>query len=86
MYLFITGPKYYFPLLPVTSRYTQVVKSTTELVTIWERNFQLGCYSLLMYGGIILYTSYSAAQASVAVGGAVAGVEVARLAWSNWTW
>lgn len=35
--------------------FEKVVKSTTELVTIWERNFQLGLYSMIMYGGIIIY-------------------------------
>ena len=35
--------------------FEKVVKSTTELVTIWERNFQLGVYSMLMYGCIIIY-------------------------------
>lgn len=35
--------------------FEKVVKSTTEVVTIWERNFQLGLYSMIMYGAIILY-------------------------------
>ena len=28
--------------------FEKVVKSTSEVVTIWERNFQLGVYSLIM--------------------------------------
>jgi UDP-sugar transporter A1/2/3 len=56
--------------------FEKVVKSTTELVTIWERNFQLGVYSLLMYGGIILYENYFTPPEE--------GVQQ-RLAWSNWT-
>lgn len=39
--------------------FEKVVKSTSEVVTIWERNFQLGFYSLIMYGGIILYEGSS---------------------------
>ncbi|KAJ1430086.1 nucleotide-sugar transporter-domain-containing protein [Ochromonadaceae sp. CCMP2298] len=61
--------------------FEKVVKSTTELVTIWERNFQLGFYSLLMYGGIIVYQSY---QAGVEIEGGVEG-EVVRAAWSGWS-
>ena len=38
--------------------FEKVVKSTTENITIWERNFQLGFYSLIMYGLIILYESF----------------------------
>ena len=49
--------------------FEKVVKSTTEVVTIWERNFQLGVYSLIMYGGIILYE----------------GNTSERVAWSNWS-
>lgn len=56
--------------------FEKVVKSTTEVVTIWERNFQLGLYSILMYVGIIIYESYSASS----------GEEVVvREAWSNWS-
>jgi UDP-sugar transporter A1/2/3 len=57
--------------------FEKVVKSTTELVTIWERNFQLGMYSLLMYGGIILYENY------FSVVDPSSGVQ--RAAWSNWS-
>jgi UDP-sugar transporter A1/2/3 len=49
--------------------FEKVVKSTTEVVTIWERNFQLGIYSLIMYGGFIVF------EAS----------DPNRSAWSNWT-
>ena len=53
--------------------FEKVVKSTTEVVTIWERNFQLGFYSILMYIGIIWYEHQHAASNG-------------RLAWSNWSW
>lgn len=39
--------------------FEKVVKSTSEVVTIWERNFQLGFYSLIMYTAIILYEGSS---------------------------
>ena len=35
--------------------FEKVVKSTTEKITIWERNFQLSIYSIIMYSGIIIY-------------------------------
>lgn len=35
--------------------FERVVKSTTENVSIWERNVQLGLYSILMYSGIMIY-------------------------------
>jgi UDP-sugar transporter A1/2/3 len=50
--------------------FEKVVKSTTEKVTIWERNFQLGMYSIVMYTGIIIYESY--------------GSDSSRVPWSNW--
>jgi UDP-sugar transporter A1/2/3 len=53
--------------------FEKVVKSTSEVVTIWERNFQLGMYSIIMYAGIIIYES----------NGSV-GSENTRVAWSNW--
>lgn len=49
--------------------FEKVVKSTTEVVTIWERNFQLGLYSMAMYGGIMMYD----------------GMSSERVAWSNWS-
>lgn len=58
--------------------FEKVVKSTTELVTIWERNFQLGMYSLVMYGGIIIYENYFAGAGNNAE-------TVQRVMWSNWT-
>lgn len=57
--------------------FEKVVKSTTELVTIWERNFQLGMYSLVMYGGIIIYENYFVSHAAEGV--------VQRAMWSNWS-
>ena len=35
--------------------FEKVVKSTTEVITIWERNFQLGIYSIITYTMIIIY-------------------------------
>lgn len=35
--------------------FERVVKSTTEVVTIWERNMQLSFYSIIIYGLIIFY-------------------------------
>ena len=49
--------------------FEKVVKSTTEVVTIWERNFQLGIYSMAIYVSIMIYE-----------GGAEGHV-----AWSNWS-
>lgn len=53
--------------------FEKVVKSTTEVITIWERNFQLGLYSLLMYLGIIIYEGYGNDGSSQ------------REAWSGWS-
>jgi len=49
--------------------FEKVVKSTNEVITIWERNVQLGFYSILMYGGILLYESSTGSVAT----------------WSNWS-
>ena len=49
--------------------FEKVVKSTSEVVTIWERNFQLGFYSMIIYISIMIYE-----------GGAEGHV-----AWSNWS-
>lgn len=35
--------------------FEKVVKSTTEKISIWERNFQLSVYSIIMYFLIIIY-------------------------------
>jgi UDP-sugar transporter A1/2/3 len=59
--------------------FEKVVKSTSESITIWERNFQLCMYSLLMYGFIIAYESYGNSATQNVTG------ENARLAWSNWS-
>jgi solute carrier family 35 (UDP-sugar transporter), member A1/2/3 len=60
--------------------FEKVVKSTTEVITIWERNFQLGVYSLLMYGVIMLYESSSGSGTS-----AEGAAEATRAAWSHWS-
>lgn len=49
--------------------FEKVVKSTSEVVTIWERNFQLSVYSLLMYGIFIFHDSS----------------DTTRVPWSNWS-
>jgi UDP-sugar transporter A1/2/3 len=51
--------------------FEKVVKSTTEVITIWERNYQLGLYSILMYVGIIIYEESTKNND--------------RVAWSNWS-
>ena len=51
--------------------FEKVVKSTSEVVTIWERNFQLGIYSIIMYTGIICYEWNSTSNT--------------RVPWSNWS-
>ena len=51
--------------------FEKVVKSTTEVVTIWERNVQLGFYSIIMYSGIIFYEWTDAS--------------ITRAPWSNWS-
>lgn len=51
--------------------FEKVVKSTSEVVTIWERNFQLGVYSIIIYTVIICYEGSNATNA--------------RAPWSNWS-
>jgi UDP-sugar transporter A1/2/3 len=51
--------------------FEKVVKSTTEVVTIWERNVQLGFYSIVMYSCIIAYEWMDPA--------------IKRAPWSNWS-
>lgn len=51
--------------------FEKVVKSTSEVVTIWERNFQLGMYSILMYTCIIIFEGSSSTSL--------------RTPWSNWS-
>ncbi len=60
--------------------FEKVVKSTTEVITIWERNFQLGLYSLLMYGGIIVHENYFSTTSSTN-----ASTITSTAAWSGWT-
>ena len=36
--------------------FEKVVKSKTEVITVWERNFQLSCYSLMVYLGYMGYS------------------------------
>lgn len=57
--------------------FEKVVKSTTEVITIWERNFQLGVYSLIMYGSILMYEHSKIPDEATA--------STARVPWSNWT-
>jgi len=48
--------------------FERVVKSTTEVVTIWERNFQLAIYSMAVYVVYIMYDVHSGARTSVGTG------------------
>eukprot|EP01041_Mallomonas_annulata_P011788 gene11788-24702_t len=66
--------------------FEKVVKSTTEKVTIWERNFQLSLYSIIVYSSIILYegnvtrqpwSNWTIVTILVAVLGAAGGLLVA---------
>jgi len=63
--------------------FEKVVKSTTEVVTIWERNFQLGLYSIMMYTMIVMFearansTGWSFVTLLVSVLGAAGGLLVA---------
>jgi solute carrier family 35 (UDP-sugar transporter), member A1/2/3 len=51
--------------------FEKVVKSTSEVVTIWERNVQLGFYSIIMYAMIIVYEWTDSTNT--------------RAPWSNWS-
>jgi len=48
--------------------FERVVKSTTEVVTIWERNFQLAIYSMAVYAAYILYDIHTGTRASIGSG------------------
>jgi solute carrier family 35 (UDP-sugar transporter), member A1/2/3 len=39
--------------------FEKIVKSTTEVVSIWERNFQLSLYSIAIYSAMICYDQTS---------------------------
>jgi UDP-sugar transporter A1/2/3 len=53
--------------------FEKVIKNTKEVASIWERNVQLGYYSILMYGGILIYeNNFSGA--------------IVQSTWSNWSW
>ncbi len=54
--------------------FEKVVKSTSEVISIWERNFQLGIYSILMYGTIILTD-----------GSGKGNLGQPRAPWTNWS-
>lgn len=60
--------------------FEKVIKNTVEVASIWERNLQLGFYSILMYGFIVFYES------SLSAPSASNPSTVARSAWSNWSW
>ena len=44
--------------------FEKVVKSNTEVVTVWERNFQLAFYSILIYFVLLAYDSHSSETSS----------------------
>jgi len=48
--------------------FERVVKSTTEVVTIWERNFQLAIYSMIVYVAYIMYDIHTGARTSIGAG------------------
>jgi UDP-sugar transporter A1/2/3 len=48
--------------------FERVVKSTTEVVTIWERNFQLAVYSMVLYIVYIIYDLHTGARTEVGAG------------------
>jgi UDP-sugar transporter A1/2/3 len=49
--------------------FEKFLKSSTEVLSIWERNFQLSFYSILIYCVMLMYDSQY----------------TERLAWSNWS-
>jgi len=55
--------------------FEKIVKSTTEIITIWERNFQLSVYSIIMYTLFILFEGSSRSNDGTQ-----------RIAWSNWSY
>lgn len=66
--------------------FEKIVKSTTEIITIWERNFQLSVYSIGMYSLFILlersprrnaWDNWSSLTVIVATLGAAGGILVA---------
>lgn len=52
--------------------FEKVVKSTSEKITIWERNFQLSVFSIILYSALIVYERVTSAQVLPPLG-------------SNWT-
>ena len=49
--------------------FEKFLKSSTEVITIWERNFQLSFYSIIIYAAMMAYDSQ----------------HVDRVAWANWS-
>jgi UDP-sugar transporter A1/2/3 len=49
--------------------FEKFLKSSTEVITIWERNFQLSFYSIIIYATMMFYDGQTAE----------------RIAWSNWS-
>lgn len=49
--------------------FEKFLKSSTEVITIWERNFQLSFYSIVIYSMMMVYD----------------GQQSERIAWSNWS-
>ena len=49
--------------------FEKFLKSSTEVITIWERNFQLSFYSIIIYCAMMVYDSQ----------------HTDRVAWSNWS-
>lgn len=51
--------------------FEKFLKSSTEVITVWERNFQLSFYSIIIYSMIIIYDNH--------------GSDLPREAWANWS-
>jgi UDP-sugar transporter A1/2/3 len=51
--------------------FEKFLKSSTEVITVWERNFQLSFYSIIIYSLIIIYENHDP--------------NLSREAWSNWS-
>lgn len=63
----------------VTIYFEKVVKSTTEKITVWERNFQLSFYSILLCILLKLFPSLSGSSSSSA------SLTSSSIPFSNWS-
>ena len=63
--------------------FERVVKSTAEVITVWERNFQLAMYSVAIYA-VMIYYDYTVSAAAAAAGAAGVTPEPYHL-FQNWS-